>query len=447
MGVLITPNYQRCGATLYLGDCREVLATLDAESIDAVVCDPPYGLKFMGNDWDHSVPGIGFWTRALRVAKPGAHLLAFGGTRTFHRLAVAIEDAGWQIRDCVMWVYGTGFAKMGDVGKQIDKAAGAKREVVGTKCGQPGYSLAHQGAGGIFCGRADGSLDNSEGECAITTPATPEAAKWTGWSAGLKPAWEPIILARKPLAGIIAQNVLKYGTGAMNIDGCRIEAVGPDGGWGANQESSIGYGGNEPMGYRTEKHPLGRWPANVIHDGSEEVVEWFPSGGGHSPGEQPKASTNKGKRNFVVGPHVPYHFGDRGSAARFFYCAKASSKERDEGCERLEESMRGTYGDIGPDDNAKPNKQIPVLCKNNHPTVKPLALMRYLCRLITPPSGIVLDPFMGSGSTGKAALREGFRFCGIEVDDEAFGTAVKRIEYDVKRAKMYELRRLKNGRK
>jgi len=188
---------------IHHGDCREVMATLDAESVDAIVSDPPYGLSFMGKGWDHGVPGVEFWAEALRVAKPGAHLLAFGGTRTYHRLACAIEDAGWEIRDCVMWVYGSGFPKSHDVSKAIDKAAGAEREVIGPPT-----------PGGQGNGNAYGAITRP--------PATAPATAWQGWGTALKPAWEPIIVARKPLVGTVAENVLTHGTGAINVDGCRV---------------------------------------------------------------------------------------------------------------------------------------------------------------------------------------------------------------------------------
>ena len=206
--------------TIHCGDCREVLPTFGAESFDACVTDPPYGLEFMGKDWDHGIPGVPFWEAVKRVLKPGAHLLAFGGTRTHHRLMCAIEDAGFEIRDTVCWLYGTGFPKSLDVSKAIDKAAGAEREVVGTKLGQPGYSLAPDKGRGTYS--PDGR--DSEVECAVTSPATDAARQWDGWGTALKPAWEPIVLARKPLTGTVAANVQEHGTGALNIDGCRIEA-------------------------------------------------------------------------------------------------------------------------------------------------------------------------------------------------------------------------------
>jgi len=334
------------------GDCREVMASMAASSVDAIVTDPPYGLSFMGKGWDHGVPGVEFWAEALRVAKPGAHLLAFGGTRTYHRLACAVEDAGWEIRDCVMWVYGSGFPKSLDVSKAIDKAAGAEREVVGTS---PNWRESKRDR------ERFGSMEvRGENAGLITAPATPEAQQWSGWGTALKPAWEPIILARKPFKGTVAANVLEHCTGAINVDGCRI---------GMMTQEEIARSGRSTTGMfakggldwsRSGKEPQGRWPANFIHDGSEEAT------------------------------------APMGEAARYFYCAKASKADRGEG--------------------------------NSHPTVKPTELMRYLCRLVTPPGGVVLDPFMGSGSTGKAASLESFRFIGIEREAEYAEIARHRIQ-------------------
>jgi DNA modification methylase len=374
------------------GDCREVMRTLDPESVDSIVSDPPYGLSFMGKGWDHGVPGVEFWAEALRVAKPGAHLLAFGGTRTYHRLACAIEDAGWEIRDCVMWVYGSGFPKSHDVSKAIDKAAGAEREVVG-KYRSPEDTSG--GKGRKFChgGQQLNGLPD------ITAPATPEARQWSGWGTALKPAWEPIIVARKPLCGTVAANVLEHGTGGINVDGCRV---------GTEAWSRKATGNSTPYGSETtwntsatpdiDRSGVGRWPANLIHDGSDKVVGLFPeSGNGNGRPTIAKRKRNKGWGNSSPGEGVDAidNYGDSGSAARFFYCAKASKADRD--------------------------------ADNKHPTVKPTALMRYLCRLVTPPGGVVLDPFTGSGSTGKAAIMEGFRFIGIECEAEYVEIAKARI--------------------
>lgn len=346
--------------TLFHGDCLDALRQLPDASVDAVVTDPPYGLSFMGKRWDYDVPSVEVWAECLRVLKPGGHLLAFAGTRTQHRMAVRIEDAGFEIRDMIAWVYGSGFPKSLDVSKAIDKAAGAERtEVVGSKLGRPGMARdggnQRNGFDSAFGGESGAPMDPN-----LYAPATDAARQWQGWGTALKPALEPITVARKPLSGTVAETVLAHGTGALNIDGCRVEgtedtarAQGKDirgGHWsGSGERSSLTTGGG-----------TGRWPANLIHDGGEEVT------------------------------------GLLGEAARFFYCPKASKKDRD--------------------------------ADNNHPTVKPTDLMRYLCRLVTPPGGTVLDPFMGSGSTGKAAVLEGFRFIGCEREANYLAIAQARIE-------------------
>lgn len=577
------------------GDCLEVMRGMDADSFDAIVTDPPYGLAFMGKDWDHGIPGVPYWDAALRVAKPGAHLLAFGGTRTFHRLTCAIEDAGWEIRDCIMWVYGSGFPKSLNVSLAIDKAAGAEREVVGVrKSYRPAANALRDPAG--FQDRSDG---------AVSAPATDAARQWSGWGTALKPAWEsiicarkpfhiererriivenlsnleaqlwsllpanvaaesfglsqneydaacgsarwnaaeksntqaalsgltatslfvpvvssclsivrswkrilvesctdlstfttrtesstttdwkilksclsdltpnciieaaicqpgcwwlalpaarsfnavvaniantltpfvpepatstvagkvlrpnwePIIVARKPLIGTVAENVLTWGTGAMNVDGCRVATTDRLGG-GANKgmkpetrhegfarpwmadECHREETAARARAYTEHAEKLGRWPANLIHDGSEEVVGLFPqttsgkaAAGGHI------RHSDKSRNTYGKFPGERCEddvlYGDSGSAARFFYCAKASRSERTEG--------------------------------NNHPTVKPLALMRYLCRLVTPAGGLILDPFTGSGTTGLAAIKEGFRFVGIEQEAQYVEIARQRM--------------------
>ena len=325
-------------ARLLLGDCRDSMRAMDAESIDAIVSDPPYGLSFMGKGWDHGVPGQDFWIEALRVAKPGAHLLAFGGTRTFHRLVVAIEDAGWEIRDCLMWVYGSGFPKSLNIGG--------------------------------------------------------------GWGTALKPAYEPIIMARKPLIGTVAANVLRHGTGAINVDGCRIATGAGDNTARVWRDTpSAGKGSTHigqavhHVGSTSGGNHLGRWPANVLHDGSDEVTALMPD------------------------------------AARFFYCAKASKADRDEGCDGLEAHKQDETRNDGDPGGDNPRNRGAGERNNHHPTVKPTDLMRYLCRLVTPPSGTVLDPFMGSGSTGKAATLEGFSFVGCELQPEYMAIAEARIRH------------------
>lgn len=371
--------------TIHHGDMLDVLAALEPDSVDSIVCDPPYGLSFMGRGWDHGVPGPDYWRAALRVLKPGGHMLAFGGSRTYHRLTCAVEDAGFEIRDCVMWLYGSGFPKSHDVSKAIDREAGAEREVVG-KSPHAANRTAPEGYDGWT-----GSDDRL-----VTAPATEAAKQWAGWGTALKPAYEPVILVRKPLEGTVAQNVLKHGVGGLNIDGCRIPAeAGRPLVTSDRRDGNVVYGdglqGSRAVPGGTD---LGRWPANIMHDGSDEVLTGFPEAGGGFGVRGEHNDTQATKWGFTQrGQTVGY--GDSGTAARFFYCAKASKKDRGEA--------------------------------NNHPTVKPTELLRYLCRLITPPGGLVLDPFAGSGSTGKAALLEGFRFIGVEREEEYVRIAAARL--------------------
>jgi DNA modification methylase len=409
--------------TVLPGDCLELIRTLADSSVDACVTDPPYALVsitkrwsgdgpppahpvyarasagFMGKAWDtgdvaHSAE---FWREVYRVLKPGGHVLAFAGTRTHHRLACAIEDAGFEIRDSVYWTYGSGFPKSHDVSKGIDKAAGAEREVVGSKLGQPGYSLAVGKGRSTLNSAVDGSLNNSAAECAITAPATPEAIRWAGWGTALKPAVEPICMARKPLSeGTVAANVLRWGTGAINVDGCRVEAPGADLGRNNNART-------EGTSYVVQREAmridnsggLGRWPANLIHDGSDEVLAAFPETGISSGGSRGAGGQHGAFSPINAQPDFKPGFGDTGSAARFFYAAKADADDR-----------------LG----------------SRHPTVKPVDLMQYLVRLVTPKGGLVLDPFAGTGTTGEAAIREGMRAILIEREPEYLADIKRRLE-------------------
>lgn len=410
---------------LYRGDCLEVLPTLEPGGIDAVVTDPPYGLSFMGKDWDHGIPGVRFWQELLRVAKPGAHLLAFGGTRTHHRLMVAIEDAAWEIRDCVMWVYGTGFPKSLDVSKAIDKAAGAEREEVGIyESFRPNKHADTKYAGNLHTSGI------------ITAPRTAAARKWQGWGTALKPAWEPIVLARKPLDGTVAANVQRHGTGALNIDGCRVGSEStrcprPPGSLGRMNDDGWqpkpGVNGSE----------LGRWPANLIHDGSDKVLAGFPDVGKSSGGRAGhEAAYGGGYKQDYYGDAKP-GLGDSGSAARFFYCAKASKADRDEGLGDTSRRQQDEGRKKGRPGGDNPRNRGVHPRANNHPTVKPTALMQYLVRLVTPPGGTVLDPFMGSGSTGKACAHEGLRFVGIELSADYLKLAQKRIAKAAQQPSMF----------
>lgn len=393
------------------GDCIALMRQMPDDSVDSIVTDPPYELGFMGKSWDAS--GIAFntevWREALRVLKPGGHLLAFSGSRTYHRMVVAIEDAGFEIRDQLQWVYGSGFPKSLDVSKAIDKAAGAEREVIGRK---------PIGWGGLH----DNKNLNDDGwdkigtayphGLPVTAPSTDAAKQWSGWGTALKPAHEPIVVARKPLIGTVAQNVLEHGTGALNIDMCR---VGVDG-----------------------RVDIGRWPANLIHDGSDEVLDAFPQAPGQlmdasddasarktqnvygamrrGSQEASRDSENEGTEGFKMKPGARRL--DEGSAARFFYCAKASRSDRNDGCDILPDRDGGMNSNTSGQHITRRDGWKPEPVKNNHPTVKPTELMRYLCRLVTPPNGLILDPFTGSGSTGRGAVLEGFRFLGLELNEE-----------------------------
>jgi site-specific DNA-methyltransferase (adenine-specific) len=387
-------------ARLLVGDCRVTMATLPDASMDAIVCDPPYELGFMGKAWDAS--GIAYdvevWRQAFRVLKPGGHLLAFSGSRTYHRMACAIEDAGFEIRDQIMWVYGSGFPKSLDVSKAIDKAAGAVREVVGAKVYADGHVQRNRtprnGSGRLNFTLRDGVDPNS----VDTLPATDAARQWSGWGTALKPAHEPICMARKPLIGTVAANVLAHGTGAINVNACRVDTNGEvilpvfGGRKGPDNNGKYGNSGD----YVSSVSPLGRWPANFIHDGSDEATAGL------------------------------------GEAARFFYTPKAGREDREEGCNGLEARtgaeavgrVEGAAGTAHPRSGAGGGIST---VRNHHPTVKPTDLMRYLCRLVTPPGGTVLDPFTGSGSTGRGAVLEGFDFIGCELSPEYAEIARARI--------------------
>ena len=423
---------------ILVGDCLEQMAKMPDNSVDSIVTDPPYGLEFMGKEWDKGVPPVDYWQEALRVLKPGGHLLSFGGSRTYHRMACAIEDAGFEIRDQIMWVYGSGFPKSLDVSKAMDKAAGVEREVVGHR--QIGRNLSRNGHKG------DMAIDELHQEPIapdITAPATPEAKQWEGWGTALKPAHEPIVVARKPLDGTVANNVLAHGTGALNIDGCRVANNGEQFGklpnWGggkqlnkaglsfAEQDHDHNDGANAEAVAKLKA--LGRFPANFIHDGSDEVLELFPNAKGGT------WNTTKGARHFNNdGNPTEYKTSKQdissGSAARFFYCAKANKKERNAGLEGFPEKQIGakgnglarTCGTCGTsvlDGCDCPDRTFNNPARqNHHPTVKPVALMRYLVRLVTPPNGIVFDPFLGSGTTAVAAILEGFEWSGCEITPE-----------------------------
>jgi DNA modification methylase len=439
---------------LLLGDCIERMKELADNSVDAVVTDPPYGLSFMGKKWDYDVPGVEVWREALRVLKPGGHLLSFGGSRTYHRMACAIEDAGFEIRDQIMWVYGCGFPKNLNIGKAVDKLQGNERETI------PNFSADGRNRGAEPSkGRRINSNVPINGGIERNEFATKGTSEWEGWGTALKPAHEPIVVARRPFKGTVADNVLKHGTGALNIDGCRV---------GTDQtvtlrSGSLGkgiYGGDARVGVKL--NPTGRFPANLIHDNSAEVKECFPSphGAGHAKYSKNRKPCNATSYNMSGGKL--FRIGDSGSAARFFkacefdqeeqearrifYSGKASKKDRDEGLDGFEE--KATNDNAVNDSNMISSKWIidarhkdggylaskTPPRKNHHATVKPTSLMQFLCKLVTPPGGVVLDPFMGSGSTGKAAVKEGFDFIGIEREPEYLEIAKARIDHAIRTA-------------
>lgn len=429
---MTAPHYVDDAVTLYHGDCVEVLAELPEASVDAVVTDPPYGISFMGRQWDqpgqfgsargdgrprgghansrgaHDAMAAGSYdlspaamlnfqrwctewaTECLRVLKPGGHLVAFGGSRTWHRLAAAIEDAGFEMRDSIAWLYGSGFPKSLDVSKAIDKAAGAQREVLG----QHPSPAANKPGGAALNMSAVGMPDTA----VITAPATASAKQWQGWGTALKPSFEPIVVARKPLSGTVAANVLEHGTGALNIDGCRIETSGRplrvgdykktnSSVWGGQEDDTL-KGGSKAAG----STDAGRWPTNVVLDEHQAGVLDQQSGvlkSGANPTRRGGDKFRNAYGDFAGQTECVAHRGaDEGGASRFFpvfrYEAKAPSSER------------------------------PTVDGTAHPTVKPLDLMRWLVRLVTPPGGLVLEPFAGSGTTAEACIHEHMRCIAIE---------------------------------
>jgi site-specific DNA-methyltransferase (adenine-specific) len=400
---ILTPFLDDADVILYAGDCVEVMKRMPGSSVDAIVTDPPYGLEFMGKGWDGFGTPLGFqtWTEAwaveaFRILKPGGHLLAFAGTRTYHRMTSGVEDAGFEIRDCIAWMYGSGFPKSLDVSKAIDKAAGAEREVVGNK--PVGWGGLHNNRNLNDDGWKEVGTEYPDGQ-PITSPATDAARKWNGWGTALKPAFEPIVVARRPLIGTVAANVLEHGTGALNIDACRID-MGAEydpakmqrqqRSEGSVQFGSAGLIGSEIATYK----PGGRWPANIALDATAAAMLDEQSGersAGNFPANNRTGfgGTYRGatEREGITQDRKPT---DTGGASRFFYTAKASRQDRNVG----------------------------GLADNTHPTVKPTDLMRWLIRLITPPGGIILDPFGGSGSTGLAARAENVRCILIEREPE-----------------------------
>ena len=445
------------------GNSLDLLPTLADNSIDAIVTDPPYGLGnpdpdyiikaiqlwasgdrahipegkgFMGKSWDSFVPPPAIWDECLRVLKPGGHLLAFAGTRTYDLMGISIRMAGFEIRDSIGWVYGSGFPKSLDVSKAIDKAAGAEREVIREKT----YELTN--TDGVYGESLNTSKPRSE-SAEITAPSTPEAQQWQGWGTALKPALEPIVVARKPLIGTVAENVLTHGTGGLNIDASRIgyasEADGGD--WdrfkghqsGKTIRKNLQEGDKELFEERVDNgKQTGRWPANLILD--EYTAELLDEQSGQLKGGT--WNNTDGARHFDNNGK-PTNFETKktdnstGGASRFFYVAKASKRDRNEGLEDLPTLNRYQAGGVG-GTGGKRDVEVAINATptaNFHPTVKPTELMRYLVKLITPPGGTVLDPFTGSGSTGKAAILEGFDFIGIELTEDYWPIIEGRLKH------------------
>ncbi len=488
------PYYQDDSCTIYNGDCLEVMKDIDDNSIDAIVTDPPYGIGFMGKEWDNFKPGyinekmekdnkrpatriartqrsnatgtydlslsanrkFQEWFRLIsvelfRVLKPGGCLLSFGGSRTYHRMACAIEDAGFEIRDMIEWIYGSGFPKSLNIGKAIDKQGGAERDFVTVTKEADLFESKREVIKKLHRTTASQSNTSHEygfgektgGEFNLTIPSTPSAIQWEGWGTALKPAHEPICMARKPLSEkTVAENVLKWGTGGINIDECRVELNGDSkigGGCKRNKTPFFAEGDKQPW---KEDNSVGRFPANLIHDGSDEVMGEFAKYGvskSNASGYNWEESNNDNPTHIAKNIKSGVHFADSGTPARFFYCAKSSKAERDMGCEGLNRKQTtgggGGIGDYIDDVNSMSGKygSEKAPAKNNHPTVKPLALMEYLVKLVTTKDATVLDPFTGSGSTLIACKNLSRKCIGIEREAEYAEIAVKRLS--VKRLK------------
>ena len=420
---------------LILGNCLEKLKELKDNSVDSVVTDPPYGISFMGKKWDYDVPSKEIWTEVLRVLKPGGHALVACGTRTQHRMAVNIEDAGFEIRDMIAWVYGSGFPKSLNIGKAVDKLQGNEREVLGEK--ETKDFSHHKGS---MMGKETTPDDKTQ---TTTITETKGTSQWEGWGTALKPAMELWTLCRKPLSEpTVAENCLKWGVGGINIDGCRVGTTEQDKydleqrqiSKGSGVETNINFTGRD-LDLKHGVQELGRFPANLIHDGSDEVVGLFPNS--KSAGEYKKDKLNTfipEEAMFPLGYQTNAYAGESGSASRFFYCAKASKAERNIGCEGLEKKVGvGNFMAEAKwiNDPRSPNGGYEAAPSkpqsNSHPTVKPLALMEYLVKLVSREGQVVLDPFMGSGTTGMACKKLDREFIGIEMMPEYMEIAKRRI--------------------
>lgn len=413
----MTETIKLDNATVFQGDNRQILKTLADNSIDSIVTDPPYELGFMNKGWDKS--GVAYdvelWKECLRVLKPGGHLLAFGGSRTWHRLAVAVEDAGFDIRDSIAWLYGSGFPKSHNISKAINKLHGVEFE-----------SKPASGVG--FMNANNDGYNTTLNQLKQIGENTPEADKWDGWGTALKPAFEPIVVARKPLIGTVAENVLEFGTGGINIDASRIgnETISVH-----NAPKGTFAGGEYDRGSDTDSYRehTDRWPANVILDETTAQLLDQQSGITKTGDIKPykNGTTNRNVYGEMKYDKTSIHKGDVGGASRFFYVAKASKRDRNEGLEQLPTKPAGSMAGGEDKRDGKPINH--PLRQNFHPTVKPTVLMQYLIKLVTPPNGIVLDPFAGSGSTGKAAILDNYQFIGIELTPEYFPIIEGRLRH------------------
>ena len=476
------------GSTIYNGDCLVVMDSMNKCSVDSIVTDPPYHLSdmtkrygksdakecgygndgsfrrlskgFMGKEWDGG--DIAFqvdtWRKCFELLKPGGHLIAFSGSRTYHRMAVAIEDAGFEIRDQCIWLYGSGFPKSHNIGKQIDKIQGNEREVVGSR-------KAHDIRGNALM---EASVPEYKKEqSVIDLEITKGSSDWEGWGTALKPAHEPMVLARKPIEEkSVAENVLKHGVGGINIDDCRVQCEPDDNIVRPERTEAQAYnffrGGEEDQtnvrkttqrqprneqsvwtdnnsGMKAEgsmfadADPRGRYPSNVMHDGSKPVQDIFPKTSPSNPSKRTRNTVGM----FGMPNDATPEYSDSGSASRYFYTAKTNQAERNAGLHGFDPKFAPTMGDgIGVKEH---NEQTATKKKNVHPTVKPVELMKYLVRLVTPKNGLVLDPFMGSGSTGMAAREEDFQFVGIEKEEEYYEIAKARIKNVKPQLKLFDI--------
>lgn len=425
---------------LYSGSMLDMLESIEPNTIDSIVTDPPYELNFMGKGWDNS--GIAFqpdtWQKCYEVLKPGGYLLAFGGSRTFHRIACAIEDAGFEIRDTIMWLYGSGFPKSLNIGLALDKKNG-----IDNRTGNIVKGVGSNNTNSMKNGLTESQEFASEYEERIAQN------EWNGWGTALKPSFEPIIVARKPFKGSLVDNVIEYGVGGINIDECRVACLNDNDkksslvGFkeGQIQDTNVNFLASPLKKAKSiEELPDGRFPANTIltYDETDfdEVCGGFPDTKSQKGNSERYLSGAKNNGKFMYGSiNDTNSYNDSGSASRYFYCAKASKKDRDEGLEEFEE--KNTMCDRNPElaSANMPQNRSGNLRKNTHPTVKPTELMQYLVRLVTPNNGIVLDPFNGSGSTGKAVMYENreknkdYKYIGIELTEEYLPIAKARIEY------------------